>query len=137
MARITGKNGALYLFLSGSWTAVGDLYDWDLNYEMVTLDGSIKGDGAERLAVSHGQGRLSAKRFVQGALTFVFADLITAGARLDWALVTIDTGVANFSTNPNAKIQGTGYLVRSQTRDPRGMAEDNMEIQCDTTPVFS
>jgi len=139
MPRIVGKQGSLLLFLLGAWNYVADIYDWQLAYEMVTLDASIKGDSAQRLEISHGQGRLTAKRYVQVGGAFALGDTITAGVRLDWAVVTVDTvppTPTGFSGNISAKAQGTGYVVRATMGAPRGMVQDDFELQLDTLPVI-
>jgi hypothetical protein len=140
MPRIVGKAGSLLLNISGSWNFVADIYNWELSYEMVTLDASIKGDGAQRLTVSHGQGRLSAKRYVEVGGAFALGDLITSGLRYDWAVVALDTAPpspAGFTTNTGAKAQGTGYFVRAQMSAPRGMVQDDMEMALDTLPIIN
>jgi len=139
MARIVGKDAALYLNISGTWNFVADLFDWSFDYESVTFDASIKGDLSERPVVSHGRGRLSAKRYVEAVAAFSLADLVTTAARYDWAVVSVDTvppAPSGFSTNANAKIQGTGYVVRAQAHAPQSLVEDSFELLLDTVPVI-
>lgn len=136
MARYTGKSAALYVANAGTFSAVADIYDWEISTEVVTHDVSIKGDKWERQIPSHGRGRLTAKRYVQTTLVLAQNILaaIDSGTRIDWAVVAIDTGVNNWTTNANVKIQGTGFIDRGSASAPRGPVQDNWELILDTEP---
>jgi len=139
MARITGKDCSLYFYTGAAWVRAADLYEWELNYEDVLLDVSIKGDLVERMMPSHFRGRLSAKRWtedVSGSLVFTL--LAATNGRVEFAVLGIDTladtDASSFSTSP-VRVQATGYVTRGQAMVPREGVQDNLEIVLDTYPA--
>lgn len=139
MARITGKNGALYVFNGSAWVLVLDNYEWEAEVETVTVDGSVKGDVFERQMPTHGRGRVRCRRYVEPGATLALANnvlnAISNGTRIDFALVSIDQGVSNFSSNPNVRVQSAGYVTRGTVRSPqRSGFEDDWEITMDVLP---
>ncbi len=146
MARLTGKDAALYLYVSSSWTYAADLYDWTCDTDETLLECRMKGDLAMRYMPSHTSGRLSAKRYVEvGGTTFLGA-LLTPQVRLDFAVVIRDPALfaqsgapdpTSFSGNASGKIQGTGYVTKSHVNAPRGLSTDEFELTFDTVPVIT
>jgi hypothetical protein len=83
---------------------------------------------------------LTAKRYVELGGHFALGDLITAGARLDWAVVSLDAvppDPSAFSGNTSGKAQGTGYITRATMGAPRGMVTDDFEMTLDTLPAIT
>ncbi len=146
MARLTGKDAALYLYVSSSWTYAADIYDWTADTDLALLECRIKGDGAMRHMASHTSGRLSAKRYAEVSGTLALGELLTPGTRLDFAVVIRDPALfaqsgapdpTTFSGNASGKIQGTGYVTKSHVNAPRGLATDEFELTYDTVPVIT
>lgn len=156
MARLTGKNGALYISANNgsTWSWVGDLYEWRLDLRTITFAVSIKGSATDRRQPSHLEGRLTARRYVQstGALapnvvgasptTDAGTHNFVPGVRLQWAVVAVDPGFPSggnpntFSTNANVKAQGTGYVDQGHFGAPRTQVEDDFELIVDTLDVM-
>lgn len=139
MARLTGKDCSLYFSTGSAFARVADLYEWELNYEDVLLDVSIKGDVVERNMPSHFRGRLTAKRWVQDtASSLVLSVLAASNSRVEFAVMgkdsLADTTAADFTTAP-VRLQATGYIARGQTMVPREGIQDNFEIALDTYPT--
>lgn len=152
MARQTGKNGALYICANtgspASFAWVGDLYDWVVEVRTITFPVSIKGDTFDRREASHGEGRLTARRFVQtisvlaplAALAIPTLDVstkaFTLGYRVNWAVMGVDSGFptggdpANFDTSLFSA-QGAGYVDRGHMGAPRDRLEDDFEMIID------
>jgi hypothetical protein len=140
MARISGKDGRFYFWTGSAFLYVADLYEWELDYEQVVLDASIKSDIAERYTPSHHRGRLMAKRWTEDITnSLAFANQVASNARFEFAVVgqiaTADTSGAGFSTAP-VRFQATGYITRGHVLSPsEAGTQDNIEIQLDTYPA--
>jgi hypothetical protein len=158
MARLTGKNAALYISPDGvaTFAWVADLYEWVAEIRLVTFASSIKGDRFDRRTQSHLEGTLTARRFVENVLAnLALANLIvgannviaagpsfafTQGNRIQFAVVGADQGfpaggnAANFTSvsTLGPKIQGTGYITRAHVGAPRERIEDDFEMILDT-----
>lgn len=139
--RISGKNAAIYFYSGSAWLLVFDAYEWEAEWETITVDASVKGDAFERQQPTHGRGRVRCRRYVEPGATLALANNVgnafLNGTRIDFALVSVDQGASNFSTNPNVRIQGTGYATRGTVRSPqRSGFEDDLEITLDTVPAL-
>ena len=140
MARLSGKDCRFYFWTGSAFLYVADLYEWELDYEQVVLDASIKGDVAERNTPSHFRGRLTAKRWTEDVLnSLAFANLSASNSRFEFALVgqiaTLDTAGTSFSTAP-VRFQATGYITRGHILAPSEAGlQDNLEITLDTYPT--
>jgi hypothetical protein len=128
MARLTGKNGAVYLDVVGTMTKIADIFDWEFHQNTTVYDVSIKGDPIERFVPSHSSGvRFTAKRYNQGLQAF-------AGIPTDAALnATLETWRLDLVDASGSFTQITvyGYAIAASTNAPRGMSEETIEIQCD------
>jgi hypothetical protein len=136
MARLSGKDISLYFWNGSSFARVADLYEWELNYEDVLLDVSIKGDTTERLEPSHFRGTLTAKRWVEdiGTGALVFGPLAANAARVEFALLGIDPlsdTTASAFTTTSVRVQGTGYVTRGRTMAQRENIQDDFELRVD------
>jgi hypothetical protein len=140
MARLSGKDGRFYFWTGSAFLYVADLYEWELDYEQVVLDASIKGDVAERYTPSHWRGRLTAKRWTEDVVnSLAFASLAASNSRVEFAVVgqiaTADTGGTGFSTAP-VRFQATGWVTRGHVLVPSEAGlQDNLDITIDTYPA--
>ncbi len=140
MPRISGKDCRFYFYTGTAFLFVADLYEWELDYEQVVLDASIKGDVTERYTPSHWRGRLTAKRWTQDITnSLAFANQAASNARFEFAVVgqiaTNDTSGANFSTAP-VRFQSTGWVTRGHILAPSEAGlQDNIEITIDSYPA--
>jgi hypothetical protein len=164
MARLSGKNAALYVCLPATPTTfvwIADLYDWVVEVRTITLAARIKGDRWDRRVPSHGEGKLTARRYVNdisptditgvgvgaavlaplavnaiptiAASTFAF----TSGYRVQWAVMGVDSGfpAGGNPANFNAALfsaQGTGYVDQGHQGAPRVQLEDDFAMIIDT-----
>lgn len=140
MARLSGKDCRFYFWTGSAFAYVADLYEWELDYEQVVLDASIKMDSAERYVPSHFRGQLTAKRWTQDIVnSLAFAHLAASNSRFEFAVVgqiaVADTAGTTFSTAP-VRFQATGYVTRGHVLSPSeaGM-QDDLTIQIDTYPA--
>jgi hypothetical protein len=162
MARQTGKNAALFVcypLTATTFVWVADLYDWVLEVRAITLPCRIKGDNWDRREPSHGEGKLTARRYVNdvasitgvgagaaalaplafnaipsiAATTFAF----TLGYRVNWAILGFDSGfpVGGNPTHFDSNLfsaQGTGYVEQGHQGAPRAQLEDDFSLIVDT-----
>ncbi len=139
-SRISGKDGRFYFWTGSAFLYVADLYEWELDYEQVVLDASIKMDAAERYTPSHWRGTLNAKRWTEDITnSLAFANLAASNARFEFAVVgqinTLDFSGSGFSTAP-VRFQATGWVTRGHVLSPsEAGTQDNITIQIDTYPT--
>ena len=128
MARLTGRFGTLQI----GGTRVADLFDWTLEYTVEALPCPIKGEKANTVSVGGIDTRITASRFWDDqstgnatSLSKLAVDQMAndpPGAIVTYVLQQID-GVAD-----NAKVSGTGVVVRGGLNAPRGLSNDTFEI---------
>jgi hypothetical protein len=133
MARIVGKNAALYL--GASPVKVGDIFDWTFEATVENVPCSIKMDAYERFIPSFGTARLTAQRYVN-TRTLLLNETLDAISNAEQQTFRLDLVDASGSFS---QISGTGYINRAALAAPRGMVVDDFELVVDgiwaiTTP---
>jgi hypothetical protein len=134
MARLTGKNGAVYVKIVSTFTKVADIFDWEFHNNTTVYDISIKGDTIERWIPSHNSGvRFTAKRYNQGTTVFPLQVIDSAvnATQTEWRLDLID------NNNSFVQITVRGYAIAGSTSAPRGMSEETFELQIDDSYAYS
>lgn len=135
MARLTGKNGSVYL--AGSTTKLTDSFVWEYE-EMQQVDAcSIIGESFEVYAANVSTARVRIQSYVSGStspLSNVMDTSRVTNAGVGTIVSFMLEGLDGTSTVPGAApyVSGTGFITRSQLRVARdGMIVDEMEIQVD------
>jgi hypothetical protein len=152
MGRITGKEGALFLSLTGTLAfadKIADIYDWTFEFTQAYESCPIKGETHDTVALGGITTRLTAGRYVEtGSNPTRLADYLSGnapasgnnylGAPVEYRLEQI-AGAAALNTGAvaGAVITGTGVVVRGSLSAPRGMAVDSLEIMGTTLPTVT
>lgn len=152
MARITGKEGTLYLKDDAGTldvsNKIADIYDWTFEFTQAYEACPIKGEVHDTASLGGISSRLTAGRYVQtGANPTRLADYLSAhapasgnsylGIPVEYRLEQIaGTGTLQDSAH-GAVIVGTGIVVRGSLSAPRGMATDSLEIMGTVMPTVT
>lgn len=129
MARITGKDGAVYLGANIAGLAkVADIYDWAFDAEVEVRSARIKMDLFERVSPAFGRATFTAKRRVEdpavGAVEL--KDSANVGERLACRLDLVDNN-SNFH-----QIRGHGYFQAATLNAPRDAVDDTFTFIFDS-----
>jgi hypothetical protein len=129
VARLTGKNGAIYL--AQSTTKLGDTFMWEYEQNLEVAECSIKQEAFGKYVPNMTTARVRAQTFVSAGSPFTSAmfgdippDVTGRGAPVNFLLSGLD------GSNTTVLVQGGGWIVRSQLHVARdGLITDDMEIQ--------
>jgi hypothetical protein len=125
MARRTGKLAALWL--GAPLSKVGDLFEWSFEENGEMLNCSIKGDLYERFVASHGNARITAKRYLNtsGIRTAALIDAVNNNQQVAFRLDIVDADAGN------SQLSGFAFMSRVTLTAPRGMVVEDFEMQVD------
>lgn len=134
MSRLAGPQGAVYVKISGIFTKVADVYDWEFGADTKMRDISIKMDAIDRWIPSHAENvRFTAKRRHEGTSAFApyVSDSAANATYTTWRLDLIDNNASYLQITCN------GYAMRSRTTVPQEGIDETFELQIDDSYTFS
>src|SRR6266542_3275433 len=121
MARLSGKEGAVYKKTGSDYFPVFDIFDWSFSINTEVIECSSKTDASECFYPSHGAGiRFTAKRRSQGQSVFpgFVIDAANNATVSEWRLDLIDNN-GGFT-----QIFIVGIATLSTTSSPRDAVEE-------------
>lgn len=144
MARITGKQGAVYIGGTSTGNKIADLYNWTLEVDVEMAECSVKADKHEKYVVGRTTSRVTAERYVTNP-TALASLAVTAGGTGGNSTggTTVTFKLEGLDDTPGSApaggpvITGEGYVSKGNLTVPRGLITDTLEITGNQMPVVT